>query len=233
MDEQRIKTIKDYISSYANKFPEADLIVQLKSAGYSENEINFAKSSQYPIQQQNNSNDQSFQVSSKKPFNKKKAIKIAIIISAALIFITTSFWAINTFLVYKGIKVGSFEINKELANTDNEGVVLKIGKLESSKEKIKLYVSVENNLDDSEYYIYGDLLGSIKIKDQNGKILQDFKKDGAQEMGGDLKSSYITFQPGDISEGWVSFVNPDDRKVDLITIEISNNLFKKSELIKL
>lgn len=120
-----------------------------------------------------------------------------------------------------------------MKNKKYDEVIVKIERIESSKEKVKLYLTVENNLDDKEYYMYGDILGSFKIKDQDSNDLKPYKKDFKQEKGGDLDDRNITLKPGESASGWVSFINPDDRRISEITVEGDEDMFDNSEKITL
>lgn len=238
MNQARIETIRKYYDDNRTNYSEESLKNQLLKTGYTQEEIDFAISKPSTSQDTSIPANNSYQTPNNmgpKAYNsnrvgyKKLVIKMAVIgISIALA--GTAWWTIDTFIFYKGIKIGTHEINEELNSTKYEDDVITIvDKIESDENKIKLHITVKNNLEDQEYTMSGSILRSFKIKDQDDNKLDPFEIDYIQETGGELDTYHITIDPEDKASGWISFINPRDKKIKFITIE--NKLFETSSKI--
>lgn len=252
-NQQRVEAIKNYLKQHSSNFSLEDLKNKLLKTGYTQQEINQAQNIQPEYQSEINKkakenflmpqNNSSIVTRGSYAYHQpiteipktidypslgKKMIIVAIFLVAALL---TWFLADN-FIFYKGIKKGTHQINVEMESKDyQKDIIATIDSLEATKDKVKLYVTIKNNLPDREYNMWGSIMGSFVIKDQKGEPLKDFKVDYQHEIGGELSKSSVKIEAGKSAIGWSSFENPKDRRIKSITIE--HQLFKTSEEIKL
>ncbi len=251
--QQRIEAIKNYLNQYSGDFSLEDLKNKLLKTGYSQQEINQAQNYQpqyqleinkqtkedFLVPQENNSivNQASYAYHQPiteipKTINYPTLAKKLIIVTIFLVSALLTWFLADKFIFYKGLKKGTHQINIEMESKEyQKNIVANIDNLEVTKDKVKLYVTIKNNLPDREYNMWGSIMGSFVIKDQKGEKLNDFKINYQHEAGGELSKSSIKIEAGKEAMGWSSFENPKDRRVKFITIE--HQLFKTSPEIKL